>query len=67
MVGRVLSLWGMITRAGPALGAILFGAASEFAGLQLPVLVACALCLVAFAWAVRRMGAMAGVLERSPA
>jgi len=66
MIGRVLSLWGMITRAGPALGAILFGATSEFAGLQLPVLAACALCLVAFAWAMRRMGAMAGVLERSP-
>ncbi len=66
MIGRVLSLWGMITRAGPALGALVFGVSSEFVGLQLPVLVACALCLAACAWAMRRMGGMARVLERSP-
>ena len=34
MVGRVLSLWGMITRAAPAMGALTYGAASEFLGLQ---------------------------------
>jgi predicted MFS family arabinose efflux permease len=44
MVGRVLSLWGMITRAAPAMGALIYGAASEFVGLRIPVLVGCALC-----------------------
>ncbi len=64
-VGRVLSLWGMVMRAGPALGAIAFGVASEFVSLRVPVLAGCALCLVAFAWALRRMEGMARVLERS--
>jgi MFS family permease len=32
MVGRVLSLWGMITRAAPAMGALIYGAAAEVFG-----------------------------------
>src|SRR5436309_4017047 len=39
MVGRVLSLWGMITRAAPAMGALVYGAAAELVGLQIPVLI----------------------------
>ena len=39
MVGRVLSTWGMITRAAPAMGALVYGVASEFLGLQIPVLI----------------------------
>ena len=48
MVGRVLSLWGMITRAAPAMGALTYGAASEFLGLQIPVLLGCLLCSLAW-------------------
>lgn len=44
MVGRVLSLWGMITRAAPAMGALVYGAASEVLGLQIPVLIGASLC-----------------------
>jgi len=66
MMGRVLSLWGMVTRAGPALGALVFGLTSEAVGLQVPVLVACALCILACAWAARRMPALARALERQP-
>ena len=36
MIGRVLSTWGMITRAAPAMGALAYGVASEFVGLQIP-------------------------------
>src|SRR4051812_9023927 len=36
MRGRVLSLWGMITRACPATGALALGAAGEAFGLRLP-------------------------------
>ena len=48
MVGRVPSLWGMITRAAPAMGALIYGAASEFLGLQIPVLLGCLLCSLAW-------------------
>jgi predicted MFS family arabinose efflux permease len=34
MRGRVLSLFGLIFRGGPALGALVIGAASELVGLQ---------------------------------
>ena len=56
MVGRVLSLWGMITRAAPAMGALIYGAAAEVVGLQIPVLVGCTLCALMWArtWVRRR-------------
>jgi MFS family permease len=65
MVGRVLSLWGMITRAAPAMGALAYGAASEFLGLQLPVLLGCLLCGLAWLRAKSRLPRMASVLEGS--
>ena len=46
MRGRVVSLYGMIVRGGPALGALAIGTASEFAGLRLPIALA---ALIAFA------------------
>ncbi len=39
MRGRVLSLFGLIFRGGPALGALVMGTASELVGLQLPLAV----------------------------
>lgn len=65
MVGRVLSLWGMITRAAPAMGALSYGAAAEFLGLQLPVLIGCLLCGLAWLLAYSRLPRMAPALERS--
>ena len=65
MVGRVLSLWGMITRAAPAMGALAYGAASEFVGLQLPVLCGCVLCGLAWMRARSGLSRMAPVLEGS--
>jgi predicted MFS family arabinose efflux permease len=64
MRGRMLSLWGMVTRACPALGALALGGFGEMVGLRLPVLVAVALSLVTFAWGLRRLPQMARVLER---
>jgi MFS family permease len=64
MVGRVLSLWGLITRAAPAMGALAYGASSEFLGLQLPVLIGCLLCVLAWLRAQARLPRMAAVLER---
>jgi predicted MFS family arabinose efflux permease len=64
MVGRVLSLWGMITRAAPAMGALIYGIAAEFLGLQWPVLIGCALCALAWLRTRSRLPRMAPVLER---
>ena len=65
MVGRVLSLWGMITRAAPAMGALAYGASSEFLGLQLPVLIGCLLCGVAWLRAQSGIARIAPALEGS--
>lgn len=67
MVGRVLSLWGMIVRAGPAVGALTYGIASEFVGLQVPVLVGTALCALAWLRIQARLPRMASMLERGQA
>ena len=63
MRGRVLSLWGLITRACPALGALILGAAGEVFGLRWPVLIAVALSLLAVAWGMARLEKMAEALE----
>jgi len=67
MRGRVLSLWGMITRACPAAGALALGAAGEVLGLRLPTLAAMALALLVFAWSMTRLPRMASVLEGADA
>jgi predicted MFS family arabinose efflux permease len=63
MRGRVLSLWGLITRAFPALGALMLGAAGEIWGLALPTLVAVLLCLLVVAWGMWRLPRMRAALE----
>jgi hypothetical protein len=63
MVGRVLSLWGMITRAAPAMGALSYGAASVAFGLQVPVLLGCLLCALVWLRTKSRLPQIAPVLE----
>ena len=48
MRGRVLSLYGLIFRGGPAVGALAIGAASEWVGLQAPLAAGAALALLAW-------------------
>jgi len=67
MRGRVLSLWGMITRACPALGALVLGAAGEAFGLRLPVFLAMLLALLVFAWGLTRLRGISAALEVAPA
>jgi len=64
MLGRALSLWGMVGRAGPALGALIYGTAAEVGGLQWPVVVGCFVALGACFYAWTRRGQMARALER---
>jgi MFS family permease len=64
--GRMLSLWGLITRACPALGALALGAAGEMFGLRWPTLVAVLLFLGVFAWGMTRLRRMQDELEGDP-
>ena len=54
-LSRVLSLYGLSFRAGPAAGALIIGAASEIYGLQAPVIIGALICLIAWVWARRRL------------
>ncbi len=64
--GRVISLYGMISRGGPSLGALIMGYISEFAGLRWPVAGGAVLCLALWLWAHRRRAAMSVALETDP-
>lgn len=64
--GRVMSLYGMISRGGPALGALLMGAASEWVGLRLPVLVGGLVCFGLCFWVFAKSREMAAALEGEP-
>lgn len=64
MRGRVLSLWGLIIRACPALGALGLGALAEAVGLRLAVACASAACLPVWWWGMRRQRRVAVVMER---
>nr|WP_264185369.1 MFS transporter [Roseicella aerolata] len=63
MRGRVLSLWGLITRACPALGALALGALGEVFGLRLPTILAMLLALLVLGWGLYRLPGMRQVLE----
>jgi MFS family permease len=64
--GRVLSLWGLVIRAGPALGVVLFGVAAEWAGLRLPVLASAVLGLLAAGYWALKLPRIAAALEGAP-
>lgn len=66
MRGRVLSLYGLIFRGGPAIGALAMGWAAERVGLQIPIGVGAVFCIVLWAWVSRGLAATAAVLESEP-
>jgi hypothetical protein len=47
------------------MGALAYGATSEFLGLQLPVLIGCVLCVLAWLRAKSKLPRMAPILEGS--
>jgi predicted MFS family arabinose efflux permease len=65
MRGRVLSLFGLIFRGGPALGALVMGATSELFGLQAPLTVGALLDLLAAALLWRRREVIGRSIARS--
>jgi predicted MFS family arabinose efflux permease len=66
MRGRVLGIYALLFRGGPALGALLMGAAAEYVGLRLPVLAGAAIVLLVSVWARFRPGWTAGQLAATP-
>jgi MFS family permease len=52
--GRVMSLYGVLFRGGPAVGALIIGTLADTFGLQWPVAVAALLCLAVSGWAMTR-------------
>ena len=65
--GRVMSLYGMIARGAPALGALMMGGLSSLVGLQWPVLGGAVLCLGLWLWARGKRPVMKAALEEAPA
>ena len=64
MRGRVLSLYGVIFRGGPAVGSLLMGGLSDLFGLRWPMALGGLLCLAAAAWTWRGRRRMIVLLER---
>ncbi|HUK06539.1 MAG TPA: MFS transporter [Stellaceae bacterium] len=67
MRGRVMGLYGMIFRGGPALNALLIGIFSSGYGLRLPLAVGAGICVLLGFWARWRQRALAHALEFTPA
>ncbi|MEX2642856.1 MAG: MFS transporter [Acetobacterales bacterium] len=66
MRGRVLSLFGLINRGGPALGALAMGVLADQFGFALPLALGSILCLFAFLIGVLRRRTLEGALEGAP-
>ena len=67
MRGRIMALYGMIFRAGPAVGAVLMGSLSERFGLRLPLAVGALVSCVFWAWTRIKKKRIAETLETDPA
>lgn len=66
MRGRVMSLYGVLFRGGPALGALVMGVLAESVGLRATFAVAVALTLIACVWLYRGLPRMERALEAEP-
>jgi predicted MFS family arabinose efflux permease len=64
MRGRVLSLYGLIFRGGPAIGALIMGGAAERLGFRWPVALGALVAAGASVWFLSRHGRLAGQLEQ---
>jgi MFS family permease len=67
MRGRIMALYGMIFRGGPAVGSLVMGLLSSQFGLRAPVAAGAVLCIGAWAWARLRQDRLAAALETEPA
>lgn len=65
--GRVMSLYILIFRGGPAVGALAVGAAFEWIGMSVGLMVGAAIGLACWLWGLRRTRRIAGALEAAAA
>ncbi|HEX6142391.1 MAG TPA: MFS transporter [Geminicoccaceae bacterium] len=65
MRGRVMSLYGLILRGGPAVGALVMGAAADLFGLRAPLALGALLALAAALWLFGRRRAIDRALEEA--
>ena len=63
--GRVMSIWGIILRGGPASGAWAVGALANHSNLQFSLMIATSVFLGIWLWATPKISEMATNLERS--
>lgn len=63
MLGRVMALYGIIFRAGPAAGALAMGAVADLIGLRLPLAAGALVTLAACGWLGRHLLGARAVLE----
>jgi predicted MFS family arabinose efflux permease len=66
MRGRIMALYGMIFRAGPAVGAVLMGSLSGHFGLRLPLAVGALVSCGFWLWARFKQRRIAETLEAEP-
>ncbi|MDX1540327.1 MAG: MFS transporter [Geminicoccaceae bacterium] len=66
MRGRVMSLYGLILRGGPALGALAMGAAADLVGLRIPLALGTLAALIAAFWLWQRRQRIGAALEAQP-
>src|SRR5438270_718277 len=67
MRGRIMALYGMIFRAGPAVGAVMMGSLSERFGLRLPLAIGALVSCGVWVWTRFRQRRIAETLETDPA
>ena len=63
MRGRVVSLYGAVSRGTPALGALILGWAADQVGLRWPIAVGAVLCIGVWGWAFSKRHQLAEALE----
>jgi MFS family permease len=66
MRGRMMSLYSLISRGCPGIGAFMMGYFASLIGLRLPIAVGAVICICLWIWVVRRQDLMAAHLERTP-
>jgi MFS family permease len=65
MRGRVLGVYGLLSRGGPGIGALIMGALSTHFGLQAPVAAGAAVCFVGWLWLMQRRRPIRSSLEEA--
>ncbi|MEE2956396.1 MAG: MFS transporter [Pseudomonadota bacterium] len=64
--GRVISLYGAVSRGCPSLGSLLMGWAGDYVGLRWPVIFGAVICICLWFWTFKRRDDLKEALENPP-